>query len=146
MNDDFKLSQIDASKPLVILCHPDDMNVVNDRTDVQEITPEDTLAMAARFSVAGWEKAKADLKFQELLRIVFPDLHIESDPRHIREYPVAIRHVVGLIVCTNAAIYHGKSPFWRLPETYLHPKSQTNIGSLVSWYVNWIREQQEPKP
>lgn len=131
------LSEVTIDKPLTLLCHKDDIELVNDRDDLLEITPETTLAMAAKFTDTTWKLAQMDDDFKRRLRIVFPDLDITKDERHLREYPVAYRHVVGLIVCTNMAINTDRKPFWRTPETYLHPSSQTKLADLA---VSWIKD------
>lgn len=129
------LSEIPTEKEVNVILHGDDIEVVNDRPDVMDITPEDTLAMAAKFTPKTWAMAKQDEDFKSRLRIVFPDWDIVADNKeNLSEYPIGYRHVVGLIVCTNKAINTGKIPFWRLPETYLHPRSEVNLANLMlSW-------------
>lgn len=135
-----KLSELTLEQPLNILCHPDDIEVVNDRKDVMQISAQDTLAMAAKFTARTWAMAKADEDFKRRLRIVFPELDIAADPRELADYPIGIRHVVGLIVCTNMAINTGRKPFWQFPETYLHPRSQANLASLA---ISWVKDSEE---
>lgn len=139
----FKLSNPDLrlDKPLIIMCHKDDIEIVNDLEGVLEITPESTLAMAAKFTERTWAMAKADEDFKSRLAVVFPDLDITKDDRHLKDYPLAYRHVVGLIVCTNMAINTGRVPFWRYPETYLHPSSQSKIACLAIRYSKELEEQ-----
>lgn len=135
-----KLSSIEAAGRINVICHKDDIEVVNDRSDVLEINPEFTLQIAASFRDGDWEKAKLDEDFKSRLRIVFPDLDIVADPRHLRDYNIAQRHVVGLIVGTNMAINTGRTPFWRLPETYLHPSSQRHLADLMQSYFQGENE------
>lgn len=129
-----KLSTIETDKPYTIICHRDDIEVVNDREDVLEITPEKTLAMAAKFTVGTWYKAKRDEDFKRRLAVMFPNLDILTDTRELADYPIAVRHVVGLIICTNMAINTGRQPFWQFPETYLHPSTQVNLAELMRMY------------
>lgn len=137
-----KMSEIlPSSKPLTIICHDDNIEVDNDLADrIMEINPEMTLAMAASFKLSTWEKAKKDEDFKMRLRVIFPDWDITTDPRRLDEMPVAYRHVVGLIVCTNMAINKGMSPWWKLPETYLHPKSQAALADLAIMYSNLLKD------
>lgn len=135
-----RLSENTFDKPLTVICHPDNIEVINDLADVMTITPEDTLAMTAKFTDRSWELAKQDEDFKMRLRMIFPELDIVADPRHIRDYPVAYRHIVGLIICMNKAINTGKRPFVQLPETYLHPRSQANLGTLFAAYTKLGQE------
>ena len=135
MSGTIKLSELPRKEFLTLLCHKDDIEVINDLPEQYlDITPESTLAMAAKFTERTWTMAKADEDFKMRLRIVFPDLDIVADPRHLSEYPIGYRHVVGLIVCTNMAINTGRMPYWRYPEAYLHPSSQSNLASLAISY------------
>ncbi len=136
----FNLSELKTEQPLNILCHRQDIEVVNDRPDVMEITAEDTLAMVAKFTPRTWAMAKLDEDFKLRLKMVFPDLDITAEPRDISEYPIGYRHVVGLIICTNKAINTGKSPFWRLPETHLHPSSQAGLATLAISYSKLVED------
>lgn len=135
-----KLSSVPTNQALNVLCHKNDIEIINDRDDVMEITAEKTVAMTARFTERTWELAKQDADFKRRLGIVFPDIDITKDTRHIKHYPIGIRHVVGLIICTNMAINTGKTPFWRLPETNLHPSSCAKLTDLVMSYQNDAKE------
>jgi len=140
------LSEIkdETSNKLNVLVHKDDIEIVNDREDVQTIGPEDTLAMAAKFTERTWALAKTDEDFKRRLAVVYPDTDIATDERQLAEYPIAFRHVVGLIVCTNRAINMGKIPFWNLPETYLHPSTQQRITELMmTWIKDWEAYEQQ---
>lgn len=134
------LSDVNLDRPLTLLCHRDDVDIVNDRPDVMDITPEMTLAMAARFTPQVWDKAKADPDFVARMKVMYPDLDILTDPQDLSDYPIGIRHVVGLIICTNMAINTGKIPHWRYPETYLHPSTQANLASLAIMYQKGAEE------
>lgn len=136
----FNLSDLPPTEAtLNILCHRDDVEIVQDRADVLEITPESTLAMAAKFSNVTWDMAKQDADFVSRLKTVFPDLDIDND-KHLRDYPIAVRHIVGMIVSINMAINTGKMPFVRYPETYLHPSSQANVADLLIRYSKEMEE------
>lgn len=130
-----KLSSVRCDTPLNIICHQDDIQIVNDRADVMEITPEDTLAMVKAFTPRVWDLARKDQDFVRRMRIVFPDLDLTTDDRPLEDHSIATRHVVGLIICTNKAINTGRTPFWRYPETYLHPRSQSKIAQLAIAYT-----------
>lgn len=131
-----KLSDCHLGKPLTLIAHQDDIEVVNDVPNYMDITPEMTLAMAARFTPESWAKAKQDEDFKRRLTVMFPDLDIMTDPRELADYPIAIRHVVGLIVCTNMAINTLRQPLWRYPETYCHPATQVRFANLALTYIN----------
>lgn len=134
-NGRVNLSDVPIEKPINILCHRDEIEIVNDRADVLEITPESTIAMAAKFTARTWDMAKRDEDFKRRLAVIFPDLDIATDDRQLADYPLAVRHVVGLIICTNMAINTNRMPFWKFPETYLHPASQTKLAQLMTMYT-----------
>lgn len=133
------LSSVPLQTALTMLCHPDDLEIVNDRDDVMEITPEDTVAMAAKFTSRTWTMARADADFMSRFKTIFPDLDVSGD-KELADYPIAVRHVVGMIVCINKAINTGKIPFVRLPETYLHPRSQLLVAQLMARYAQEATE------
>lgn len=136
-----KLSSVELNK-FTVLIHRDDVEITNDRADVMEITPQDTLTMTGMFKDSTWELAKQDADFKRRLGLIYPDLDITTDTRHIRQYPIAYQHIVGLIVCTNKAINTGKIPFWRTPECYLHPSTQTRLAELMQSYIKDAEEAQ----
>jgi hypothetical protein len=57
-----------------------------------------------------------------------------------------VQHIVGLILLTDAAIGLGLNPFWRLPESYLHPKFQLGLGDLIIHYMNIVDKQNVAQP
>ncbi|WEU67360.1 hypothetical protein [Xanthomonas phage JGB6] len=136
-----KLSEIATTAPLSIICHTDDIEVENDDPNTEVITATHTLAMADKFTARTWELAQQDEDFKYRLGLVFPHIDIVQDERKtLGEYPVAIRHIVGLIICTNKAINTGKRPWWKYPETYLHPRSQTGLAELAASYIKHGKE------
>lgn len=137
----FNLSEVKNDKPLTLLCHKDDIEIVNDRPDVMTITAEDTLAMTRMFQARHWTSAKADEDFKRRLRIVYPDMDIVADNYELpTEYPKGVQHVIGLIVCTNKAINTGKHPYWQWPESNLHPSTQSQLANLA---MSWVKDSEE---
>jgi hypothetical protein len=126
---------------LTLFTHRDDIELVNDRDDVMTISPQDTMAMADKFTERTWTMCKADEDFKSRLRIIYPDLDIVADGcKTLAEYPPGIRHVVGLIVCTNKAINTGKIPYWQFPEASLHPATQSKLADLATRYIKDAEE------
>jgi hypothetical protein len=144
MSDDGKINLSDVpglgDQFLTVLCHRDEIQVVNDCPNILSIDPESTLAMAAKFTDRTWDTAKHDEDFKRRLGIIFPDLDITKDPRSLAEYPIGYRHVVGLIIMTNKAINTGLQPYWVYPETYLHPASQARLADLAISYKDWYEK------
>lgn len=129
-----KLSEVPLNK-LAVICHKDDVEVVNDMDSVMEITPELTLAIAEKFTDGTWAKAQQDEDFKSRIGMIFPDIDIGKIEK-LADCPIGFRHVVGLIVGTNMAINKGMSPFWRTPEVHLHPSTQAKLADLAVRYSN----------
>lgn len=127
------LSEVTTDKPINILCHDGTVNIVNDRPDVYEITPEKTMAMAEAVTEEAWQQIKQNERFIKRFRLVFPTIDL---PDHsLQAHGSGVRHVVGLILLTDMALDSGKQPFWRTPEAHLHPSAQLGLADLLIFYT-----------
>lgn len=127
-------SEISTSAPMTLLFHKGDVNIVNDRSDLVEITPIDTITYARGISKELWDDLKSNENFMLMFRLVFKDIDL---PDHdLQRHGSGVQHVVGLIMLTVMAINAGKNPFWRNPESHLHPSSQTGLADLAILFSN----------
>jgi hypothetical protein len=90
--------------------------------------------MADAVSAEQWKELKYNLAFMHKFRMVFGDLGLADHP--LQQHGKGVQHVVGLILLTDTAIGMRLNPFWRLPESYLHPKYQLGLGDLIVHYMN----------
>lgn len=127
------LSEVPTDHPINILCHHGDVNIVNDRKDVYEITPEKTLAMAEAVTDEAWQQIKQNERFIKRFRLVFPTIDLPDHP--LQSHGSGVRHVVGLILLTDMALDTGKQPMWRFPESHLHPSAQLGLADLLIFYT-----------
>ena len=127
------LSEVQTDHPINILCHHGDVNIVNDRKDVYEITPEKTLAMAEAVTDEAWQQIKQNERFVKRFRLVFPTIDLPDHPLQL--HGSGVRHVVGLILLTDMALDTGKQPLWRFPESHLHPSAQLGLADLLIFYT-----------
>lgn len=123
------LSEVPIGNPINLFFHRGDVDIRNDLADVAEIDPFSTVQFSERMSDADWLKLKSDTTFMGLFRLVFPDIDLPDHP--LKQHGMGVKHVVGLICLTALAMSEGKRPFWRLPESYLHPSAQLGLGDLV---------------
>ena len=94
------------------------------------ITAQDTVRYVERMGADTWDSIKALPRFVGLFRRVFDF----DPPQDIQASTIDVRHVVGLICLTASALAADKTPFIKLPETYLHPRHQLGLADLFnSW-------------
>jgi hypothetical protein len=130
------LSEVPTDKPINLLFHEGTQVIENDREDTVTIDSIQTLVMADAVSDTHWRELKANMAFMHKFRMVFGDLGLADHP--LQQHSSGVRHVVGLILLTDTAIGLGMNPFWRLPESYLHPKFQLGLGDLIVHYMNIV--------
>ena len=124
-----QLSQVPTDKPINLLFHDGTVNIKNDRPDVYEITPSMTVAVAEKLADDDWARLRRHPRFLRDYTLVFPDT---APPEgSLKDAVAAVQHIVGLLLLTQAAVAAGKTPFWRWPEAYLHPKQQLGLGDLL---------------
>lgn len=128
-----KLSEMPIDKPINLLFHEGTQVIENDREDVVDIDSTSTLLIANDVTHDQWRKLKHSEAFMHKFRLVFGDLGLPDHP--LQQHGSGVRHVVGLILLTDTAIKLGLNPFWRLPESYLHPKFQLGLGDLLIHYM-----------
>lgn len=124
-----RLSEVPTQAPINLLFHPGTVDIVNDRPDVVSIDPHDTINRARQISQEEWRGLKHSPRFNDLFRTVFGDLGLPDQP--LQQHGTGVQHVVGLLVLTFEAMRAGKTPFWRNPESYLHPTAQLGLGDLL---------------
>jgi hypothetical protein len=127
---------LDSQQKIAVLCHDGETEIVNDRPDVVEITPEHTLAYAAGVNGPMLGLLVGNAAFMRMFRCVFRDYPLGERP--LGEEPIAVRHVVGLICLVAHTVGSGATPFVRLPETYLHPKQQLGLADLFLTVSNFF--------
>lgn len=120
-------------KRLTVMLHQGDVNLEIVDPRVQEITPEDTLAMARHIPQELWVEWRDLKRFVAMWKSVWGDT---PPPKVLAEANHAMRHTVGLFILVNSAYRHGKVPFIRNPETYLHPKQQCGLADLFNKLTN----------
>lgn len=114
-------------KRLMLLVHQGGLEVHATDEDIFTITAEDTVKAAAIIPAAEWAQVRVMPKFVEYFKMVF-----EFDPPvNLAASTIDVRHVVGMMLLLGKALAEGKRPFIKLPETYLHPKQQSNIASFL---------------
>lgn len=131
-----KLSEIKdkLDDKINLLFHDGTDDIHNDIDGVILIDPSITLATSDAINDDMWRSLKHDEGFMHKFRLVFGDLGL---PDHsLKQHGTGVRHIVGLIVATDLVMQIGKSPFWKMPESYLHPKYQLGLGDLIVYYYN----------
>lgn len=139
-----KLSEVPTDAPINLLYHDGTGEIINDRDDTVTIDPVQTLVMADAVSAEHWKELKHNLAFMHKFRMVFGDLGLADHP--LQQHGKGVQHVVGLILLTDTAVSLGLNPFWRLPESYLHPKYQLGLGDLIVHYMNIVDKQNAVQP
>lgn len=115
-------------KPLTVLVHQGGMEVSLLDDDIATITAEDTVAMATNTPQAEWDEVRKLDRFLALYNKVFDGA---APPVVLKSAPLDVRHIVGMIFLIAKALSEGKRPFIKLPETYLHPKQQAQLASML---------------
>tara|TARA_R110000822_G_scaffold35007_7_gene98883 strand:+ start:926 stop:1354 length:429 start_codon:yes stop_codon:yes gene_type:complete len=131
-----KLSEVKTDTPINLMFHDGIDEIKNDRDDAVTIDPTQTLAMADAVSEDHWRELKGSMAFMHKFRMVFGDLGLPDHPLQL--HGSGVRHVVGLILLTDTAIGVGLNPFWKFPESYLHPSHQAGLGDLLINYAAHI--------
>jgi hypothetical protein len=134
-----KLSEVKTDAPINLLFHDGIDEIENDRDDTVTIDPMQTLAMAHSVIDSHWDELKRNLAFMHKFRMVYGDLGLPDHPLHL--HGNGVKHVVGLILLTDAALNLGLNPLWKFPESYLHPKFQLGLGDLIVHYMNLMDKQ-----
>lgn len=117
---------------LTLLCHDGGVNIQNDRADIVEIGPEQTLACAAKIDANAWAWMKEQPSFMRLLRLVFPADRFDVGSEPLSQHGIGFRHVVGMIVLLKGAMHAGKTPLVKFPESHLHPSAQLGLADLFA--------------
>lgn len=118
------VTEIEA-KPITLLCHRGDVRL--DPYQQVEIGPEQTLAFVAGIRPNEWAAIRVAPVFEELFRIVFPDMPM---PYFLHQEGTGVRHVTGLILMV-LELEPGQQPYFRMPESFLHPAAQSRMADLL---------------
>lgn len=113
--------------PISLLFHQGDVNIkIPTRF---EISAFDTIEATNNITEEQWNyivsKATAfhiswDLIFQK-------DILLPQTITELRNQGTGVKHVCGLIFLTFKALSQKKQPFYKFPESFLHPKYQANL-------------------
>ena len=112
-------------RPITLLCHRGAQRI--DVPGHFEISPETTVKHADAMGPDHWILSRRH-GLDGLFALVFDDVALPDDPAGLARLPLGVRHAVGLVDLLLIAVGTGAKPFLRLPETYLHPRSQTGIA------------------
>lgn len=119
--------EIDA-KQFTVLCHQGGMEL--EVPSHVTIDAEATLARFRQLTVEEWSTLLAEPCIKWFLDKVIGPTRSNSS--------TDVRHVVGMIVLIHEAMAQGKQPFIKYPETYLHPKSQSELAQVLVGISNGI--------
>lgn len=117
---------------LTVLCHPGEMNLESADERLDEITPERTVAFAKTLTEGDWKHLTSGDIMKTLFGCVWGEFPLPATIEDLHKSNIAVRHTVGLIILCVEAVFNGRVPFVRLPETYLHPKQQAGLGDLFN--------------
>lgn len=124
-------------RPITLLCHNGMANIEVEGRVV--INPVSTLECVGMLTKEQWQTLAQAEAFKELFKTVFPDLDMPAD---ITREGMGVKHVVGLILMIRYAALIGKQPFIQMPESYLHPKYQSNLANLFI-KISGVRHESE---
>lgn len=113
--------------PLMVVVCQEGIQIDFKDPDIEEIGPEQTVAYSNALPQEHWYFLLGQARFMELWNVVFPQLPV---PPELAKGTLAHKHIVGMIMLGLKAMSEGKRPFFRLPESYLHPSTQRLVVSL----------------
>jgi hypothetical protein len=117
------------TKPLTVICHPGEQEIACSDPNVVTIDAEATVAFARSLTPERWQALRGYPQFAALWRLVWGDV---APPEDLAKSNLGMRHVVGLIVLTTAAVRERRTPLVKLPETYLHPRQCLGLADLFT--------------
>ena len=125
-----QIHEVDA-RAVNLICHDGTLNPEVEGT----ITIDPTATLAFTDSVT--EELFTTLQsadyalFRILVDYVFKNkITFPSTVDELKRQGTGYKHVFGLIYLLTKAINTGQTPYVRLPETYLHPSAQAQLGDV----------------
>jgi len=100
-----------------------------------EINPQDTIACMVVMTQGEWEWISTGEIFCHLWNLAFDPSDRRDPPKSIETMnmlDMGLRHMAGIIVLSVETMLAGKSIFLRNPETYLHPKTERHIMTMLN--------------
>ncbi len=107
------------------------------KVDVPEfvtVDPQDTIRCMAEMTQKQWEWISTGGLFRHLWEEAFDPSDRTPPPKSIEVFnmgDMGLRHMAGMIVLGCEAIFAGRSVFFRNPETYLHPKTERYVATML---------------
>jgi hypothetical protein len=118
-----------ALSDLTLLIHGDgNLKIQILDPDVQEITPETTVAQARELTPDDWADIRMKPEFRKMFKFVWPAL--DTPPMFLEGMSLSMLHTVGLLCLLAHCAVNEKIPLIRFPETYLHPRNQAGLADL----------------
>jgi hypothetical protein len=99
-----------------------------------EVDPQDTIRCMSEMTQKQWEWISKGELFRHLWQEAFDPADRTDPPKSIEVLnmgDMGLRHMAGIIVLGCEACMQGKSVFFRNPETYLHPKTERYIATML---------------
>jgi hypothetical protein len=123
-----------GDRPLTVVVHDNGIRV--DSPDFVEINPKNTIACMEQMTQNQWDWVSKGAVFKHLFTKLFErsrnPITIPATIEELNASDMGIIHAAGLIVLGVEAAMAGKSCFFRLPETYLHPAQQGNLVDVLT--------------
>lgn len=126
--------------PLTVILHQGDIDIreilpTDGGPDIVEIGPDHTLQVVATMGPKSYKIVTQHPWLRKSWESVVGagGKHEVSLPETIEEMrasSLASRHVFGMLFLIGEALFSGKRPFVKLPESYLHPAQQCQLGDL----------------
>jgi hypothetical protein len=117
--------------PLTVICHQQGIKV--GAPEFVEVNPRLTIACMESLNQKQWDWISTGPPFRHFWAKAFDgqDIPIPVTIEELLESDAGTIHVAGMIVLSLEAMLAGKNVFFREPETYLHPKTQLTIMSMI---------------
>lgn len=120
------------SKDFAIILHQQNLKV--DVLEFVEVNPQDTIQCIDRMKQNEWEWVSSGKLFKTLWNEAFDPSDRIKPPALIAVLnlgDLGLRHIAGMITLGCEAAFAGRSVFFRNPETYLHPKTERYIATML---------------
>lgn len=123
--------EIDA-KNFCVIVHQQGLKV--EVPEFVEVDPQDTIRCMSEMTQPQWEWISQGPLFKHLWQEAFDPSDRTDPPKSIEVLnmgDMGLRHMAGMIVLGCEACMAGKSVFFRNPETYLHPKTERYVATML---------------
>jgi hypothetical protein len=117
------------AKPLTVLCHQGGIGL--EVPSHVEISAVETLKRFDQLSPEDWDFIRTQPEIRWLVNKVFQNTNPLNHPLHTWKIARDVQHVIGMMLLLLETMAAGKQPFLRCPETYLHPRSQLELTSIL---------------